>query len=72
MSLSQHTHLLGAEECIMAAEFQNNHPNPCHLAKSGYFGSKFVTVCVSGNESKQVNLSGYQVSSPEGIVISRH
>ena len=66
VSPSQHTHLLSAEECIMAADFQNTHPNPCRLAKSKYFGSKFVTVCVSGNESKQVDLSGYQVSSPEG------
>lgn len=60
---SIHTHLLSAEECIMAAEFQNTHPSPCRVAKSGFFGSKFVTVCVSGNESKQVDLSGYQVSN---------
>eukprot|EP00731_Ephydatia_muelleri_P029459 Em0020g1103a len=60
---SIHTHLLSAEECIMAADFQNQNPNPCNLAKKGYFGSKFVTVCVSGNESKQVDLQGYQVSN---------
>lgn len=60
---SIHTHLLSAEECIMAADFQNCNPNPCKLTKKGYFGSKFVTVCVSGNESKQVDLQGYQVSN---------
>ena len=32
----------------MAADLQNKHPNPCRLAPSGSFGSKFVTVCVSG------------------------
>ena len=63
LSLFQHTHLLSAEECIMVADFQNQHPNPCKLATNGYFGSKFVTVCVSGNESKQVDLKGYQVCS---------
>lgn len=47
----------------MAAGFQNQYPNPCKAAKSGYFGSKFVTVCVSGNELKQVDLKGYQVSN---------
>lgn len=47
----QHTHLLSAEECIMAADFQNQNPNPCNLAKKGYFGSKFVTVCVSGKHA---------------------
>ena len=56
----QHTHLLSAEECIMAAEFQNQHPNPCRHSSSGYFGSKFTTVCVSGNEQNQVDTKGYQ------------
>lgn len=32
----------------MAGYFQNLHPNPCRYASSGYFGSKFVTVCVTG------------------------
>jgi nuclear protein localization family protein 4 len=57
------THLLSAEECIMAAHFQNEHPNICSQASLGYFGSKFVTVCISGNESNQVDTTGYQVSN---------
>lgn len=51
----------------MAADFQNQHPNPCRLAKSGCFGSKFVTVCVSGNEAKQIDLMGYQVCPLEHL-----
>ena len=32
----------------MAANFQNKHPNPCKYSKDGFFGSKFVTVIVTG------------------------
>ena len=49
----------------MAADFQNQFPNPCALSNSGYFGSKFVTVCVSGNETNQISLKGYQVGSKD-------
>ena len=35
----------------MAGDYQNQNPNPCSLAKKGYFGSKFVTVCVSGKKA---------------------
>ena len=47
----------------MAADFQNLHSNLCSEAKGGAFGSKFVTVCVSGNDQNQVDLKGYQVLS---------
>ncbi|KAL0841645.1 hypothetical protein ABMA28_015297 [Loxostege sticticalis] len=56
------THFLSAQECIMAGHFQNQHPNACRHASSGYFGSKFVTVCVTGDSNKQVHMEGYQVS----------
>ena len=42
------TYYLGAEECIMAADFQNTHPNICKLSPSNKCGSKFVTVVVTG------------------------
>jgi len=32
----------------MAGYFQNRYPNPCRFSPNGYFGSKFVTVCVTG------------------------
>ena len=47
----------------MVADFQNLHSNLCSEAKGGAFGSKFVTVCVSGNDQNQVDLKGYQVLS---------
>lgn len=43
------SHFLSAQECIMAGYYQNKHTNPCRFASSGTFGSKFVTVCVTGN-----------------------
>ena len=46
----------------MAAHFQMSNPNTCTQARDGTFGSKFVTVCVSGNESNQGDTKGYQVS----------
>lgn len=57
------THFLSAQECIMAGYFQNIHPNSCHLSSEGYFGSKFVTVCVTGDQDNQVHMEGYQVSN---------
>ncbi|KAG1669348.1 Nuclear protein localization protein 4 [Nymphon striatum] len=47
------SHFLSAQECIMAGHFQNMHPNPCKMASSGYFGSKFVTVLVTGDKDNQ-------------------
>lgn len=42
------SHFLSAQECIMAGYYQNLYPNPCRYASKGSFGSKFVTVCVTG------------------------
>ncbi|GAV04747.1 hypothetical protein RvY_14979 [Ramazzottius varieornatus] len=57
------TYFLTAEECITAAFFQSQHPNPCKLSKSGQFGSKFVTVVVTGDKDSQIHFEGYQVSN---------
>ncbi|KAL1130827.1 hypothetical protein AAG570_012068 [Ranatra chinensis] len=57
------SHFLSAQECITAGHFQNLHPNPCKLSPTGYFGSKFVTVCVTGDDKNQVHMEGYAVSS---------
>ena len=32
----------------MAADFQNQYTNPCKLSPDKHFGSKFVTVVVTG------------------------
>ncbi|XP_022652493.1 nuclear protein localization protein 4 homolog isoform X2 [Varroa destructor] len=57
------SYLLSAQECITAAAFQNKYPNPCRLSTNGYFGSKFVTVCVTGDEQSRIHMEGYQVSN---------
>ncbi|XP_060577563.1 nuclear protein localization protein 4 homolog [Ruditapes philippinarum] len=57
------SHFLSAEECIMAAQFQNKYPNPCKYSKDGHFGSKFVTVIVTGDQNGQIHFEGYQVSN---------
>ena len=57
------THFLSAQECILAGDLQNAHPNPCRLSPTGFFGSKIVTVCVTGNKENQIHMEGYQVSN---------
>ncbi|XP_035224916.1 nuclear protein localization protein 4 homolog isoform X1 [Stegodyphus dumicola] len=57
------SHFLSAQECIMAGYFQNKHPNPCKLSPDGYFGSKFVTVCFTGDANNHAHMEGYQVSN---------
>ncbi|XP_044016289.1 nuclear protein localization protein 4 homolog isoform X3 [Aphidius gifuensis] len=57
------SHFLSAQECIMAGHNQNKYPNSCRFSKSGSFGSKFVTVCVTGDDKNQVHMEGYQVSN---------
>lgn len=42
------SHFLSAQECITAGYLQNQQPNPCRFSSTGCFGSKFVTVCVTG------------------------
>ncbi|XP_065220007.1 nuclear protein localization protein 4 homolog [Planococcus citri] len=57
------SHFLSSQECIMAGHFQNLHPNPCRFAPGGSFGSKFVTLCVTGDATNQVHMEGYSVSN---------
>lgn len=47
----------------MAGHFQNLHPNITSRSPTGKFGSKFVTVLVTGSADKQVHMEGYQVST---------
>ncbi|CAF1290011.1 unnamed protein product [Adineta ricciae] len=57
------TCFLTAQECITSGWFQNKHLNTCKYSPDGYFGSKFVTVVVTGNASGQIHFEGYQVSN---------
>ncbi|XP_033108064.1 nuclear protein localization protein 4 homolog [Anneissia japonica] len=56
-------HFLSAEECIMAANFQNQYSNPCNAATDRYFGSKFVTCIITGDVDNQIHPECYQVSN---------
>ncbi|CAF2958535.1 unnamed protein product [Rotaria sp. Silwood2] len=60
---SMNTLFLTAQECIMAGWFQNKHLNKCKYSPDGYFGSKFITVVVTGDASGQIQFEGYQVSN---------
>ncbi|CAG9803890.1 unnamed protein product [Chironomus riparius] len=57
------TFFLTAKECILAGHFQNLHPNVCRQSSNGYLGSKFVTICVTGDKENQIHMEGYQVSA---------
>ncbi|XP_065579373.1 nuclear protein localization protein 4 homolog isoform X2 [Artemia franciscana] len=60
---NKETFFLSAQECILAGKLQAKHPNPCKYSSEGRFGSKFTTVCVTGDENHQVHMEGYQVSN---------
>lgn len=57
------TYFLTADECIMAGYFQNIYKNTCKYSSEKYFGSKFVTVVVTGDADNQIQFQGYQVSN---------
>lgn len=56
-------YFLTAQECIMAGYYQTIYQNICKLSNDGYFGSKFVTVIVTGDIENQIHMEGYQVSN---------
>merc|ERR1711990_937014 len=60
---SADTHFVTAEEAIIAGRLQSKHPNPCRLAPTGYFGSKFVTVVVTGKDNGEIDFRGYQITN---------
>ncbi len=55
-------YFVSSAECIFIAQQQLAHPNACRYSPSGYYGSKFVTVILSGDEEGNVGLFCYQVS----------
>lgn len=54
-------YFLTAQECMMAGYFQTVNPNVCKLSNDGYFGSKFVTVIVTGDKENQIHMEGKNV-----------
>ncbi|CAD6194468.1 unnamed protein product [Caenorhabditis auriculariae] len=57
------SYFLSAEECITAGNLQNKFKNLTEYCTDRYFGSKFVTIVASGDETLHVNFHGYQVSN---------
>ncbi|KAL7055761.1 hypothetical protein AAHC03_022652 [Spirometra sp. Aus1] len=57
------TFFLSAQECITAACLQNLFPNVSKYSPDGHFGSKFVTVVVTGGPENQISFEAYQVSN---------
>ena len=55
------TYFLRSNECVLAARLQNMHPSPCRECDDGEFGSKFVTVVVTGNQQNELDYVAYQV-----------
>lgn len=57
------SYFLSSAECIFSANEQLEHPTPCKYANTGYFGSRFITCVITGDENGDVAISAYQVSN---------
>ncbi|KAJ2610042.1 nuclear protein localization protein 4 [Coemansia sp. RSA 1804] len=57
------SYFMTAIECRLAAYMQCKHRNPSRWANDGYFGSKFVTCYVSGDEDGIIGVRAWQVSN---------
>eukprot|EP00730_Choanoeca_flexa_P005117 TRINITY_DN11879_c0_g2_i5.p1 TRINITY_DN11879_c0_g2~~TRINITY_DN11879_c0_g2_i5.p1 ORF type:complete len:565 (+),score=106.59 TRINITY_DN11879_c0_g2_i5:117-1811(+) len=62
---NDHATVLTSEEILMAGMLQNSHPNPVPVKynNEGQFGSKYVTVVISGNQDEMIGTQAYQVST---------
>ena len=56
------SHFLSAQECITAGHYQNQYPNITKKSASQKFGSKQVTIVVTGDSKNQIGMEAYQVS----------
>jgi nuclear protein localization protein 4 homolog len=66
------TYSLKSNEVVLAAHLQSMFPNRCDFAESGYAGSKFSTVVLSGNSYEQDNIEprAYQVIVIDSLFIT--
>jgi nuclear protein localization protein 4 homolog len=57
------SYYLSATDVYQSALFQNVHKSPCKWSETGFFGSKFITCVVSGDEDGNIGVSTYQASN---------
>ena len=57
------SYYLSATDVYQAAIFQNLHKSPSKWSETGYFGSKFITGVVSGDEDGNIIVNAYQASN---------
>ncbi|KAJ3041408.1 nuclear protein localization protein 4 [Rhizophlyctis rosea] len=57
------SYFLSSAECIFAAQKQDVHLTASKYSPTGHFGSRFVTVVVTGNEENGIEPFSYQVSN---------
>ncbi|KAI3643586.1 hypothetical protein MP228_013141 [Amoeboaphelidium protococcarum] len=57
------SYFLSSAEIMFMAQQQLDNPSFTPHAKGHYFGSKFVSVVVSGDQNNDIHLSAYQVSN---------
>jgi nuclear protein localization family protein 4 len=56
------TFLASGAEMLQAALFQHEHPSPCRHSATGKFGSKWISVIVTGTDSGEIAPIVFQVS----------
>ena len=53
---------LSATDVYQSSLFQNLHKSPSKWSETGFFGSKFITACISGDPDGNISVSAYQAS----------
>jgi nuclear protein localization protein 4 homolog len=61
---------LSCTDVYQSSLFQNMHKSPSKWSETGFFGSKFITCVVSGDEDGNINVSAYQASNTAMAMVS--
>jgi len=57
------SYYLSATDVYQSSLFQNLHKSPSKWSETGFFGSKFITCVVTGDEAGNIAVSAYQASN---------